>query len=304
MPADPPVPPRRLIGDATERLAAAGVESPGPDARILLAHVLGVGLSRLPLVDDVPAPLAREYDALVARRAAREPLQHLTGTAFFRHLELAVGPGVFVPRPETELLAGWAVERAAALVSLRDGSSLASTGQATVSTAGPVVVDLGTGSGAIARSVAHEVPSARVYAVELDERAHSWASANLSGTGVELRQGDLADAFDDLAGGVDVVVSNPPYIPHEAWESVAPEVRDHDPELALYATGDGLDIIRVVERRAALLLRPGGWAGVEHADVQGVTAPAVFTEARRWEQVRDHQDLAGRARFLTARLAR
>jgi release factor glutamine methyltransferase len=127
---------------------------------------------------------------------------------------------------------------------------------------------------------------------------------NLAETGVDLRQGDLADAFDDLAGAVDVVVSNPPYIPHEAWESVEVEVRDHDPELALYSTGDGLDTIRDVELRAALLLRPGGVVGVEHAEVQGASAPAVFTAAGRWEQVRDHQDLTGRARFLTARLAR
>jgi release factor glutamine methyltransferase len=197
---------------------------------------------------------------------------------------------VFVPRPETELLAGWAVDAARSAV----GSG----------TASPVVVDLGTGSGAIARSVADEVPFADVHAVELDERAHAWAARNLAGTGVELRQGDLADAFDDLAGTVDVVVSNPPYIPHEAWESVAVEVRDHDPELALYAAGDGLDTIRVVERRAALLLRPGGWVGVEHADVQGESAPGVFSATGRWEQVRDHPDLTGRARFLTARLAR
>jgi release factor glutamine methyltransferase len=121
---------------------------------------------------------------------------------------------------------------------------------------------------------------------------------------VNLRHGDLADAFADLVGAVDVVVSNPPYIPHEAWESVAAEVRDHDPDLALYATGDGLDTIRVVEQRAALLLRPGGVVGVEHADAQGDSAPAVFTATGRWEQVRDHPDLAGRARFLTARLAR
>jgi release factor glutamine methyltransferase len=143
-----------------------------------------------------------------------------------------------------------------------------------------------------------------VYAVELDEAAHAWAARNLAGTGVELRQGDLADAFDDLAGAVDVVVSNPPYIPHEAWESVAVEVRDHDPQLALYAGGDGLDVVRTVEARAAALLRPGGWVGVEHADVQGQSAPAVFSGSGRWEQVRDHDDLAGRARFLTARLAR
>jgi release factor glutamine methyltransferase len=280
------VPARRLVvADAAARLREAGVESPDHDAQVLLAHVLGVERSRLALVDDVPAAAAAEYDVLVARRAAREPLQHLTGSAWFRRVELLVGPGVFVPRPETELLAGWAVEAATGLTD-------------------PVVVDLGTGSGAIAKAVADEVPTARVHAVELDERAHGWAARNLTGTGVDLRLGDLSDAFDDLVGTVDVVVSNPPYIPHEAWESVAAEVRDHDPDLALYAAGDGLDIIRVVERRAALLLRAGGVVGVEHADVQGESAPAVFTDAGRWEQVRDHRDLAGRARFLTARLAR
>jgi release factor glutamine methyltransferase len=280
------VPARRpLAHDASARLRAAGVDSPEHDAQVLLAHVLGVERSQLALVDDVPAPAAEEFAVLVARRAAREPLQHLTGTAWFRHVELRVGPGVFVPRPETELLAGWAVEAAAGL-------------------AEPVVVDLGTGSGAIAKAVADEVPAARVHAVELDDRAHGWAASNLAGTGVNLRHGDLADAFADLVGAVDVVVSNPPYIPHEAWESVAAEVRDHDPDLALYATGDGLDTIRVVEQRAALLLRPGGVVGVEHADAQGDSAPAVFTATGRWEQVRDHPDLAGRARFLTARLAR
>ncbi len=276
---------RLLVADATTRLREAGVDSAEHDAQVLLAHVLGVDRSRLALVDEVPAPAAEEYDGLVARRAAREPLQHLTGTAWFRHVELLVGPGVFVPRPETELLAGWAVEAATAVT-------------------GPVVVDLGTGSGAIAKALADEVPTARVHAVELDERAHGWAARNLADTAVDLRHGDLADAFDDLAGAVDVVVSNPPYIPHEAWESVAAEVRDHDPDLALYASGDGLDVIRVVERRAALLLRPGGVVGVEHADVQGESAPAVFSATGRWEHVRDHRDLAGRARFLTARLAR
>ena len=286
------MPARRLLaGQAAARLRAAGVESPEHDAEVLLAHVLGVERSRLALVDDVPDPLAEQYDALVARRAAREPLQHLTGVAHFRYVDLEVGPGVFVPRPETELLAGWAVEAATDLVS----SGV---------TDAPVVVDLGTGSGAIARSVAHEVPQARVHAVELDESAHAWAARNLAATGVDLRQGDLAEAFDDLVGTVDVVVSNPPYIPHEAWESVAAEARDHDPALALWSTGDGLDAIRVVERRAALLLRPGGVLGVEHADAQGESAPAVLSGTGRWEHVRDHADLAGRARFVTARLAR
>jgi len=274
-----------LLRIAVDRLTGAGVESAANDASELLAFVLGVPRSRLPLVDDVTPAQAEEFGNLVGRRAARVPLQHLTGIAHFRYVELQVGPGVFVPRPETELLAGWAVEQASAL----DGA---------------VVVDLGTGSGAMAKAIAHEVPAARVHAVELDERAHAWAVRNLADTGVELRHGDLADAFDDLAGTVDIIVSNPPYIPHEAWESVAAEVRDHDPELALYSTGDGLDTIRVVEQRAAHLLRPGGVVGVEHADVQGESAPAVFAASGCWEQVRDHLDLAGRARFLTARLAR
>ncbi len=276
---------RRLLADARARLRDAGVASPEHDAAELLAHVLGTTRSRLPLVDVVPADRAAAYDALVARRASREPLQHLTGLTHFRHVELEVGPGVFVPRPETELLAGWAIEQALLVES-------------------PVVVDLCTGSGAVAKAIADEVPGARVHAVELDEPAHAWAERNLAGTGVDLRRGDMADAFGDLAGTVDVVVCNPPYIPLDAWESVAAEARDHDPHLALFSGDDGLDAMRVLERRAALLLRPGGVVGAEHADLQGESAPAVFTAAGRWTEVRDHEDLAGRARFLTARAVR
>jgi release factor glutamine methyltransferase len=266
-------------------LRDAGVASPERDADLLLAHVLGVGLGRLPLVDDLSAEQHEQYVALLARRSTREPLQHLTGTAAFRHVELAVGPGVFVPRPETELLAGWAVEQASVLDS-------------------PVVVDLCTGSGAIARTVVDVVPAADVHAVELDEGALAWAERNLAGTGVDLRHGDLATAFDDLLGAVDVVVCNPPYIPLEAWESVAAEARDHDPHLALFSGQDGLDAIRVLEQRAALLLLPGGVVGAEHADVQGESAPGVFAASGRWVDVADHRDLAGRARYVTARLAR
>ena len=271
--------------EAAARLRRAGVSSPERDADLLLAHVLDVPLGRLPLVDALRTGEQEQYDALLARRAAREPLQHLTGTAAFRHVELAVGPGVFVPRPETELLAGWAIENALALPA-------------------PVVVDLCTGSGAIAKAVADEVPGADVHAVELDEGALAWAERNLAGSGVDLRHGDLATAFDDLAGTVDVVVCNPPYIPLEAWESVAAEARDHDPHLALFSGQDGLDAIRVLEQRAALLLRHGGVVGAEHADVQGESAPGVFAASGRWADVTDHRDLAGRPRYLTARLAR
>lgn len=280
---------RALAAAAADRLREAGVASPDHDAGELLAHVLGTRRSQLALVDEVDPVTTGEYDVLVARRARREPLQHLIGRAWFRHVSVAVGPGVFVPRPETELLAGWAIEQARSV--LAEGRT-------------PVVVDLCTGSGVIARSIADEVPEARIHAVELDPPAHAWAEQNLADTAVDLRQGDLASAFDDLAGQVDVLVSNPPYVPLEAWESVAVEARDHDPHLALFSGDDGLDAIRVLERRGAVLLRAGGVIGVEHADAQGESAPAVFSRSGRWDEVRDHRDLADRPRYLTARRPR
>jgi len=275
--------PRELVASAAARLDAAGVPSPEHDAAELLAHVLGTDRARLALVDDVPPSAQERYDGLVARRAQREPLQHLTGEAWFRHVRLEVGPGVFTPRPETELLAGWAIDQ------VHDDPD--------------VVVDLCTGSGAIARAIVDERPQAVVHAVELDELAHGYAARNLAGTGVDLRLGDAFTAFDDLLGQVHVVVCNPPYVPLEAWESVAPEARDHDPHLALFSGQDGLDSIRRLAVRGAQLLRPGGVVGVEHADVQGDSVPAIFAATGRWVDVRDHHDLAGRARFTTARLA-
>ncbi|WP_141013918.1 peptide chain release factor N(5)-glutamine methyltransferase [Nocardioides sambongensis] len=273
---------RSLITEASAALAAAGVPSPAYDAEELLAFVMGIGRQEIVLVGEVAPDVTERFWALVARRVRRQPLQHLIGTAAFRYVELAVGPGAFVPRPETELLAGWAVDRARELES-------------------PVVVDLCTGSGAIARSLADEVPQARVHAVELSEEAFGWAARNLADTGVDLRLGDFATAFDDLLGAVDVVVCNPPYVPLEAWESVAPEARDHDPHLALFSGDDGLDAIRVLADRGARLLRPGGVIGVEHADVQGTAAPDVFARAGHWHEIRDHRDLADRPRYLTAR---
>lgn len=280
---------RRLVRDATARLAAAGVASPEFDAAELLAHVLGSTRAEVALLPQVPAEAAEAYDELVARRAGREPLQHLTGSAAFRYVELSVGPGVFVPRPETELLAGWGIEQVRHIVA---------RGRT------PVVVDLCTGSGAIALAVASEVPEAEVHAVELGDAAHDWATRNLAGSGVDLRHGDMAQAFHDLDGGVDVVLCNPPYIPLDAYESVAPEARDHDPELALFSGADGLVAMRVLERVSARLLRESGVVGAEHADAQGEAAPAVFLSTGRWREVRDHLDLAGRPRFVTARLAR
>lgn len=291
---------RELVAEAVAALAAGGVPSPEYDATELLADVLGLARGNLVLVDEVAEDQVGRLRELIARRAAREPLQHLTGVAWFRHVELAVGPGVFVPRPETELLAGWAIDACRRWASGAEGTY---RGRA------PVVVDLCTGSGAIAKAIADEVPGADVHAVELGEEAHAWAARNLEGTGVDLRHGDAFTAFDDLIGSVDVVVCNPPYIPLEAWESVAPEARDHDPHLALFSGADGLDAMRLLARRAALLLRPGGVVGAEHADEQGPAAEgggaaAVFAACARWAEVRDHDDLAGRPRFVTARLAR
>jgi release factor glutamine methyltransferase len=277
---------RALLRTAEQRLADAGVASPGYDARSLLAHAVGVPQGRITLLRDLTDEQVAAFEELLSRRAAREPLQHLTGEAGFRHVELQVGPGVFVPRPETELVAGWAIERA-----LEAGAE-------------PVVVDLCTGSGAIALSVTDEVPHAQVHAVELDPAAFAWAERNLADSRVDLRLGDMGEAFHDLDGTVDVVVCNPPYIPLEAFESVAPEARDHDPALALWSGDDGLDAMRVLETTAARLLRPGGWVGAEHADVQGESATRVFLDAGRWTDVRDHQDLAGRSRYVVARLAR
>lgn len=275
---------RALLIDAEAALAEAGVASPRVDAELMLSHVTGVPRSLL-LVAARPNDLQRRsFLELVAARVRRVPLQHLTGSAAFRFVDLEVGPGVFVPRPETEVLAGWAIEQA----------GLVET---------PVVVDLCTGSGAIALAIVHEVPGAGVHAVELDEPAYGWAQRNLTGAGVDLRLGDAADAFVDLDGQVDVVVSNPPYIPLDAWESVALEVRDHDPALALWSGDDGLDAMRMIETTAWRLLKPGGVVGVEHADAQGEAAPAVFAvqTSRRWIEVRDRPDLAGRPRFVTAR---
>ncbi len=276
--------PTVVLAETTRTLAES--TSPAAEARILLAHVLEVEPSRLVLVDLVTQAQRDELAALVARRLAGTPIQHLTGRAWFRTVSLEVGPGVFVPRPETEVMTGWVIDTLARLVD--QGRE-------------PIVVDACTGSGAIAKALAAEVPAARVHACELSEEAHEHARRNLLGTGVDLVCADFADAFTELSGQVDVVVSNPPYIPLEAWESVTAEVRDHDPAMALWSGDDGLDAIRGLAVRAAEWLRPGGLVAVEHAEVQRESAPAVFVTNGRWTEIRDHNDLADRPRFLTAR---
>jgi release factor glutamine methyltransferase len=167
----------------------------------------------------------------------------------------------------------------------------------------PLIVDLCTGSGAIALALAQEVPRSRVHAVELSEDALQWTRKNMEGSRVDLRQGNALDAFPDLDGHVDLVISNPPYIPLTEWEYVAPEARDYDPELALFSGEDGLDLIRGIERTAHRLLRPGGVVVIEHADTQGGQVPWIFTEERGWADAADHPDLNNRPRFATARRA-
>ncbi|MEU6429164.1 peptide chain release factor N(5)-glutamine methyltransferase [Microbispora sp. NPDC046973] len=274
------------IALATARLAEAGVPSPRTDAEEIAAFVHGVPRGMLHTVKDADFD-ARFWEG-VARREAREPLQHITGRAYFRYLSLEVGPGVFVPRPETEVVAGWAIDR------LRE-----------MDVASPVVVDLGTGSGAIALSIAQEVALAQVHAVEIDPVAYGWAKRNILEHGqgrTTLHPEDLADCLPELNGQVDLVISNPPYIPPGAIPR-DPEVRDYDPSRALYGSGeDGLDEVRAVERTARRLLRPGGFAVVEHADQQGNAVYWLFAEENGWRDVRLRQDLTGRDRFVTARL--
>ncbi len=262
--------------------------TPIVDAELLIAHVLRLsrGEVHVKMVtgtqidsDDVLA-----VTAAVERRATREPLQHITGIAPFRSLELAVGPGVFVPRPETEQVAQIAIDF---LRANANGS--------------PLAVDLGAGSGAIAIALASEVPHARVVAVENSPAAFIWAKSNVRTAALdnlELQFVDLANALPHRDGTVDLVISNPPYIPTGAIPR-DPEVRLFDPAHALYGGEDGLDVVRQVSATAKRLLRPGGNLVIEHGDEQ---APSIseFLRADGWHAVGSHRDLSGRDRATTA----
>jgi release factor glutamine methyltransferase len=280
-----------LLRDAVASLAAAGVPDARVDAELLAAHVLSLsrgGVQAAAIRGDAVSPMdAAALAALVTRRAAREPLQHLTGRAPFRHLELEVGPGVFVPRPETELLAQLAID------ALRADASPA-----------PVGVDLGTGSGAIAIAMATEVPHARVYAVERSPEAFAWAARNaarLASENLEVTLGDLAEAAESLghlAGTVSVVASNPPYVPDDAVPR-DPEVRLFDPPQALYGGPDGLDVVRVLSRVGLALARPGGLIAIEHGEWQGEDVRGVLA-VDGWRAAATHPDLTMRDRVTTA----
>ena len=270
-----------IVAAAADELAEAGVQSPRVDAELLAAHVLEVHRGRLALIDTLRPDQLHRFTTLVAERARRIPLQHLLGTAAFRHLDLAVGDGVFVPRPETELLAGWGIDRAVP---------------------GAVVVNLCSGTGAIALAVADESKAARVIAVERSPVALDYLRRNAAGfPSVEVVEGDVTDPalLAAVRGEVDVVLCNPPYVPDGT--AVPPEVADHDPAEAVFGGADGLAVIRPVIALAAALLKPGGVAGIEHDDRHGEAVPGLLRADGRFTDVTAHRDLAGRPRFATAR---
>ena len=273
---------------AVEALTAAGVPSPRADGELLISHVLGISRGAVQAKAITGEVLGAEdliaVTELVERRAAREPLQHITGRAPFRSIELAVGPGVFVPRPETEGVAGIAID------ALRSAASPQ-----------PIAVDLGTGSGAIALAMATEVPHARVYGVEVSPLAFVWTKQNFRESGATNATPvftDLAVALPELDGTVSVVISNPPYIPRAAIPR-DPEVRLFDPEIALYGGDDGLDVVHQVSATGLRLLHSGGTLVMEHGELQADAIAAVL-ESDGWTAIARHRDLLGRDRATTA----
>lgn len=276
------------IAQAAARLGAAGIADPAVDAELLAAFVLGLGRGGVQASairgDRIAAADAERLEELVTRRATREPLQHITGTAPFRHLELRVGPGVFVPRPETELVAQLAID------ALRAAASES-----------PIAVDLGTGSGAIALAMATEVPHARVFAAENSVEAFLWTKENFAMVGADnarLAFIDLAHAFPELDGTVSVVASNPPYVPDAAIPR-DPEVRFFDPPAALYGGEDGLDVVRVLSGVGLRLAHPGGMIVIEHGEWQGEAIRELLA-ADGWRAAATHPDLTMRDRATTA----
>ncbi|MBB2976223.1 release factor glutamine methyltransferase [Microbacterium endophyticum] len=276
-----------IVRGASETLQNAGVTDPQVDAELLAAHVLetsrgGLQSAMIRGVDIDSARRALFADA-IERRARREPLQHITGVAPFRQVELAVGPGVFVPRPETELLAQIAID------GLQSSASPA-----------PIGVDLGTGSGAVAISMATEVPHSRVFAAENSVDAFIWArqnAARLAGDNLRLAFIDLENAFPELDGTVSVVASNPPYVPDGAIPRDA-EVRRYDPPQALYGGPDGLDVVRILSAVGMRLAHPGGMIAIEHGEWQGPEVRSILADAG-WRATATHPDLTLRDRVTT-----
>jgi len=276
---------REILKDAKEQLALSEID--GVDAEILLAHVLGFSRMDLhnPLVlertvaslGDTAIALETFHD-LLARRITHEPLQYITGTAYFRNLELKVGPGVLVPRPESELLVGAVLNHIANL-------------PAPVS-----VVDLGSGTGALALAIATEASNSRVIAVEKSDEALVWLKKNVEAIVEELRivHSDVSDALIGIK--CDVVIANPPYI---ADESELPrDVVEHEPAVALFGGRDGMDAPRAFIAAASRLLKAGGLLAIEHNENQGTLIAGEL--ASDFEEIQLHQDLVGRPRWTSA----
>lgn len=272
---------RTAIQAATATLDRAGIDSARIDAELLAAHVSGIDRSRLGLAEVPAEDFFERFEAVVAERASRVPLQHITGTAAFGPLMLKVGPGVFIPRPETEAMLEWAVAQ-----HLPEN---------------PLIVDVCTGSGALAVALGRSRPSARIIAIDDDPSALDYARENAARTGVEIMKGDVADPalLRDLDGTVDLVISNPPYIP--AGSELEPEVAEHDPAHALFGGPDGMAVIRPIVALAARWLTDGGLLAVEHDDTTSGRTVEMVTSSGAFADVQPRSDLAGRPRFVTAR---
>ena len=275
---------RDAIDSAAALFADAGIDSARYDAEALAAHAAGTDRGRLALLDSSDDEFFGRYRELVAARSSRIPLQHLIGTAAFGPVLLQVGPGVFIPRPETEAMLEWVLKQAAA-------QPLG---------AHPVIVDACTGSGALAIALSESLPGARVVAVEDSEPALDYARRNCAGTSVELVHADVTTPglLSELDGRVDVLVSNPPYIPEGA--DLDPEVAQHDPEHALFGGPDGMSVITPLADLAARLLRPGGWFAVEHDDTTPTATVQTVRGTGFFDEVVSRPDLTGRLRFVTA----
>lgn len=275
-----------VLSEASRKLSEAGVTSAKVDAELLAAHCLGISRADLSLLvatnKDFPDSQLEHFQIALARRVSRQPLQHITGVAPFRHLELEVGPGVFTPRPETEQLVGYALEKISGI-------------------ARPLVVDLCSGSGAIAISLATEVSGSEVFAVELSTDAFEYLSRNATHNGLaqeNLRNEDLQVSLSELDGRVDLVISNPPYIPNDAIP-IDLEVQLHEPSMSLYGGADGLDVVRQISVRAMKLLKSGGLLVMEHADTQSIAIGELLL-AEGWLDVAAKADLAGKDRMISA----
>lgn len=272
---------RRAIDSAAAQLAEAGIDSARYDAEELAAHLAGTPRGRLALLESPGDEFFGRYRDVVAARSRRVPLQHLTGTAAFGPVTLAVGPGVFIPRPETEALLAWATTQP-----LGDR---------------PVIVDLCTGSGALAVALAHHRPAARVIGIDDSDEALAYARRNAEGTAVELVRADVTTPglLPELDGRVDLVVANPPYVPDGS--AVEAEVAQHDPPHAVFGGPDGMAVIPAVVRLAGRWLRPGGLFAVEHDDTTSPRTVEMIESTGFFEEIKSRQDLAGRPRFVTAR---